>query len=112
MSDDDTLEVLRAEHNELAAGVRSLETLVVARLDAIEREMRAGFQSLKAGLQGVNARYDGLESEVRFGLEKISRLEGRFDGLESRMERITEQVRNLVQQVIAREARQPVADAS
>jgi hypothetical protein len=43
MSDDDTLVALRAEHNELAAGVRSLETLVVARLDAIEREMRAGF---------------------------------------------------------------------
>jgi len=88
MSDNDTLEVLRAEHNELAAGVRSLETLVVARLDAMEREMRAGFQSLKADLQGVNARYDGLASEVRFGLEKISRLEGRFDGRSALLSRL------------------------
>jgi hypothetical protein len=87
---DEAIDRIRADHDELAARER---------LPALEREMRAGFQSInakvdggfesiKADLRAVNARFDGLEAEVRFGFEKIDRMEGRFDGLESRLERI------------------------
>jgi hypothetical protein len=99
---DEALDRLRAQHDEVATRVTSLETLILQRLPALEREMRAGFQSInlrfdatKADFAGVHGRLDGLEAEVRFGFEKIDRLEarldrieGRFDGLDSRLANI------------------------
>jgi hypothetical protein len=99
MPDGDSIEAIRHDFDELTARVRRLETHVSERQGAFEREMRAGFQSInakvdggfesvKASFGGVNARFDGLEAEVRFGFEKIDRLEVRADSIDARLDRI------------------------
>jgi chromosome segregation ATPase len=75
---EESLEALRHDYNELEARLRRYEALVSDRQGALEREMRAGFQ-------GVNARFDGLESELRFRFEQIDRLEERMDEVLARM---------------------------
>jgi hypothetical protein len=81
MPEGDSIEAIRHDFDELAARVRRLESHVADRQGALEREMRAGFQ-------GVNARFDGLESELRHRFEQIDRLEERSDEVIARLSRI------------------------
>jgi predicted nuclease with TOPRIM domain len=92
---DEALDRLRADHDELAARGSGLESFVLQRLPALEREMRAGFHSInlrfdaiKADFAGVHGRLDGLEAEMRFGFEKLDRLESRVDSIDSRLANI------------------------
>jgi len=92
---DEATDRLRSDHDELATRVTSLETLILQRFHALEREMRAGFQSInlrfdavKADFAGVHGRLDGLEAEMRFGFEKLDRLESRVDSIDSRLANI------------------------
>jgi len=64
----DDLQALRAEHDALVARVKRLEVLVADRTTGIEREIRAGFQA-------INARFDGMEAELRYRFEQLDRLE-------------------------------------
>ena len=64
----DDLQALRAEHDALVGRVKRLEALVADRTTGIEREIRAGFQA-------INARFDGLEAELRYRFERLDRLE-------------------------------------
>jgi hypothetical protein len=64
----DELAGLRAEHDALVTRVKRLEAMVADRATDIEREIRAGFQ-------GINARFDGLEAEFRYRFEQLDRLE-------------------------------------
>jgi hypothetical protein len=64
----DDLQALRAEHDALVGRVKRLEALVADRTTGIEREIRAGFQA-------INARFDGMEAELRYRFEQLDRLE-------------------------------------
>jgi hypothetical protein len=92
---DEALDRLRAGHDELKGRVTGLESFVLQRLPALEREMRAGFQSInlrfdamKADFAGVHGRLDGLEAEMRFGFEKLDRLESSVNSIDSRLANI------------------------
>jgi hypothetical protein len=73
----DTPDVTRADFDALAARVKRLEALVPEQRSALEREMRAGFQ-------GINARFDGLEAELRFRFEQLDRIEETLAFIRSR----------------------------
>jgi hypothetical protein len=68
MTDADPLQALRADHEALAGRVKRLEQATGEQRSAHERRMQAGFD-------GVNAKSDGIEAELRHRFEPLDRLE-------------------------------------
>jgi len=81
MTDETAIQALRADHDALAGRVKRLEALLGEQKGALEREMRAGFQ-------GVNSRFDGLEAELRYRFDQLDRVETRVDDISKRLEQL------------------------
>jgi hypothetical protein len=91
---EDTLKALRADYDKLAGRVKQLEAeqRMVQRV-ALERQFRAGFEEMRGAFRGIGARFDGLESELRYRFEQT---DARFDDLTVRLERIEGMLRRAV----------------
>jgi hypothetical protein len=93
---EDTLKAPRADYDKLAGRVKRLEAeqrMVAEQRVALERQFRAGFEEMRGAFRGIGARFDGLESELRYRFEQT---DARFDDLTARLERIDGMLRRAV----------------
>jgi chromosome segregation ATPase len=72
VADDAVMEALRADVDRIIERITTLEQTGVAResvrrLETLFTEQRSSIErQLKAGLEGIDARFNGLESEMRY----------------------------------------------